>query len=50
MRRAKSSIIYIRRMILRLRGVRPNSRYILRKNENDKSKTNEMSIRDRTSG
>jgi hypothetical protein len=42
--------MYIRRIILRRRGARCSGGYISTKNRKDSSKTNEISIRDRTSG
>jgi hypothetical protein len=49
-RKAKSSAIYIKRMILIQRGIRPSKEHILTKNRKDKSKTNKTRARDRTGG
>jgi hypothetical protein len=49
-RRAKSSVIYTRRIISMLRGARPSREHISTKNRKDRSKTNETRARDRTSG
>jgi hypothetical protein len=49
-KRAKSSVIYARRIILMLRKARLNKEHILTKNRKDRSKTNEIKARDRTSG
>jgi hypothetical protein len=48
-KKAKSSIIYIKKIILIQRGVKPSKEYILIKNRKDKSKTNETKAKDRTS-
>jgi hypothetical protein len=49
-RRAKSSAIYIKRIILIQRGARLSKEHILTKNRKDRSKTNETRARDRTGG
>jgi hypothetical protein len=49
-RRAKSGVIYIRRIILILRRARPSKEHILTKNRKDKSKTNKIRAKDRTGG
>jgi hypothetical protein len=48
MRRAKNSVIYIKRIILIQRRVRLNREHILIKNRKNKSKTNKTKARDRT--
>jgi hypothetical protein len=47
-KRAKSSVMYMKRMILIQKGARPNKKHILTKNRKDRSKTNETRARDRT--
>jgi hypothetical protein len=47
-RKAKSSAIYIRRIILMLREARPSKKHILTKNRKNKSKTNKTRARDKT--
>jgi hypothetical protein len=49
-RKAKSGVIYIKKIILIQRSIRFNKEYILTKNRKDKSKTNKIRARDRTSG
>jgi hypothetical protein len=48
-RKAKSSVIYIKKIILIQKEARPNKEYILTKNRKNKSKTNKTRARDRTS-
>jgi hypothetical protein len=48
-KKAKSSVMYVKRIILIQRSVRPNKEYILTKNRKDKSKTNKTKARDKTS-
>jgi predicted nucleotide-binding protein (sugar kinase/HSP70/actin superfamily) len=48
-KKAKSSVIYIRRIILMLKEARLNKEHILTKNRKDKSKTNKTRAKDRTS-
>jgi hypothetical protein len=49
-RRAKNSVIYVKRIILMQRKARPNKEHILTKNRKDKSKTNKTRAKDRTDG
>jgi hypothetical protein len=48
-KKAKSDIIYIKRIILIQRKARLSKEHILTKNRKDKSKTNKTRARDRTS-
>jgi hypothetical protein len=48
-RKAKNSVIYIRRIISMLRRARPSKEHILTKNRKDRSKINKTRARDRTS-
>jgi hypothetical protein len=48
MRRAKSSVMYVKRIILMQRGARPSKEHILTKNRKDRSETNKTRARDRT--
>jgi hypothetical protein len=47
-KKAKSGVIYVKRIILILREARPNREHILTKNRKDRSKTNKTKARDRT--
>jgi hypothetical protein len=47
-RKAKSSIIYIKRIILIQKSVRLNKKCILIKNRKDRSKTNKTKTKDKT--
>jgi hypothetical protein len=47
-KRAKSSVIYIKRIILIQRRARPNKEHILTKNKKDRSKTNKTRAKNRT--
>jgi hypothetical protein len=47
-KRVKSSIIYIRRIILMLKKARLNKEHISTKNKKDRSKTNKTSAKDKT--
>jgi hypothetical protein len=49
-KRAKSSAMYVKRIILMQRGARPSKEHILTKNRKDKSKTNKIRARDKTGG
>jgi hypothetical protein len=49
-KRAKSSIIYTKKIILILRRARLNKEYISTKNRKNRSKTNKTRARDRTGG
>jgi hypothetical protein len=42
--------MYIKRIILIQRGVKPSREHILTKNRKDRSKTNKTRARDRTNG
>jgi hypothetical protein len=48
-KKAKSGMIYTRRIILMLRRARLSREHILTKNRKDKSETNKTKARDRTS-
>jgi hypothetical protein len=48
-KRAKSSVIYIKRIILIQKKTRLNKKHILTKNRKDKSKINKTKARDKTS-
>jgi hypothetical protein len=48
-KKAKNGVIYVKRIILIQRGVRPSKKHILTKNRKDKSKTNKTKARDKTS-
>jgi hypothetical protein len=48
-RKAKSGVIYVKKIILIQKRVRPSKEHILTKNRKDKSKTNKIRARDRTS-
>jgi hypothetical protein len=48
-KRAKSSVIYIKRMILIQRKARLNKEHILTKNRKDRSKTNKTRAKNKTS-
>jgi hypothetical protein len=47
-RRAKSGAIYVKKMILIQRSIRPSKKHILTKNRKNRSKTNKTKARDRT--
>jgi hypothetical protein len=47
-KKAKSSVIYIKRIILIQRNIRPSKEHILTKNRKNRSKTNKTRARDRT--
>jgi hypothetical protein len=49
-KKAKNSIIYIKRIILIQRKARPSKEHILTKNRKNKSKTNKTRAKDKTSG
>jgi hypothetical protein len=49
-RRAKNSVIYVKKIILIQKRTRPNKEHILTKNRKDRSKTNKTRARDRTNG
>jgi hypothetical protein len=48
-KKAKNGVIYTKRIILMLRRVRLSKEHILIKNKKDKSKTNKIRARDKTS-
>jgi hypothetical protein len=48
-KKAKSSIIYVKKIILIQRETRPSKEHILTKNRKNRSKTNKTRARDRTS-
>jgi hypothetical protein len=49
-KKAKSNIIYIKRIILIQRRARPSKKHILTKNKKDKNKTNKIKAKDKTDG
>jgi hypothetical protein len=49
-KKAKSSIIYIKKMILIQRRARFSKKHILTKNKKDKNKTNKTRAKDKTGG
>jgi hypothetical protein len=49
-RKAKSSVIYIKKIILMLRKTRFSKEHILTKNKKNRSKTNKTRAKDRTGG
>jgi hypothetical protein len=49
-RRAKSGVMYMKRMILIQRGARPSKEHISTKNRKNRSETNETRARDKTGG
>jgi hypothetical protein len=48
-KKAKSSIIYIKRIILIQKSIRLNKEHILTKNRKNKSKTNKIRAKNKTS-
>jgi hypothetical protein len=47
-KKAKSSVIYIKRIILIQKRAKSNKKHILTKNRKDRSKTNKTRARDKT--